>query len=143
MEELNMNNRIKSSILPVVVSLCAAVFLLSFASVHRQEQWEVPDSYKNMKNPVAADSVSITNGQNLYKKHCASCHGKSGLGDGAKARQLLENPGDMSSKAYQKQTDGEQFFKTKSGRDEMPSYEKLLSDKEIWDIVNYMRTFGK
>ena len=124
-----------------VLSFGVVVFLLSAATVLKQDPWNVPDSYRNMKNPVVADSASISNGQILYKKHCGSCHGRTGLGDGVRARQILSYPGDLSSKAYQDQSDGEQFYKTKSGRDEMPSYEKILTDEEIWDVVNYVRTF--
>jgi len=96
-----------------------------------------------MDNPVKADSTSIRAGEALYKKNCASCHGKSGLGDGVVARTLLTFPGDFSREYYQSQTDGEHFYKTKYGRDEMPKYESKLIDEEIWHIVNYMRTFKK
>ncbi len=44
---------------------------------------------------------------------------------------------------YQGQTDGEHFYKTKFGRGEMPKYENKVPDTEIWNIVNYMRTFKK
>jgi cytochrome c len=107
------------------------------------EPWEVPEEFKNMDNPVQADSTSLKAGESIYKKLCASCHGKSGLGDGVVARTLLTFPGDFSGEYYQAQTDGEHFYKTKFGRDEMPKYESKLTDEEIWHVVNYMRTFGK
>jgi mono/diheme cytochrome c family protein len=107
------------------------------------EPWKVPEEFKEMKNPVEADSTSLQTGEALYKKHCASCHGKSGLGDGVVARTLLTFPGDFSGEYYQSQTDGEHFYKTKFGRDEMPKYESKITDEEIWYIVNYMRTFKK
>jgi hypothetical protein len=67
----------------------------------------------------------------------------AGLGDGVKARALKTFPGDFSSAAYQDQTDGEHFYKTKFGRGEMPKYEGKMSDNDIWNMVNYMRTFKK
>ena len=105
--------------------------------------WEVPDEYRQMENPVEASEESITRGMVVYIRNCASCHGREGLGDGPKARTLETFSGDMSSDAYQSQTDGEHFYKSKFGRDEMPSYEGKLSDEEIWHLVNYMRTFKK
>jgi mono/diheme cytochrome c family protein len=135
-----MKNHFKSPAI-LVLSLCTVVFLISVASGTRQEQWDVPDSYKKMKNPVVADSASLSNGQSLYKKNCLSCHGKTGLGNGVKARTLQTFPGDLTSDEYQSETDGEHFYKSKFGKDEMPSYEKVLTDTEIWEIVNYMRTF--
>jgi mono/diheme cytochrome c family protein len=131
------------SVLVPVLSFGILLLLLSATLVHQQDPWEVPDSYRNIKNPVVADSASISNGSILYKKHCGSCHGRTGLGDGVRARQIQTYPGDLTSEAYQDQSDGEQFYKSKFGRDEMPSYEMILTDEEIWDIVNYMRTFRK
>ncbi|MCF8223203.1 MAG: cytochrome c [Bacteroidales bacterium] len=104
------------------------------------EPWEVPAKYKNMENPVEANDASIKKGASMYKRFCASCHGREGLGDGPKARVLKTFPGDFSGDQYQDQTDGEHFYKTKFGRGEMPAY-KRIADEDIWNIVNYMRTF--
>ncbi len=121
-----------------------AVFLLPVVAFSQQEQpepWEVPDEYLNMGNPVKKDSVSTSAGKRLYNQYCSFCHGRTGLGDGIQGRQMKTFPGDFSGEVYQSQTDGSHFFKTKFGRGEMPAYEKILSDEEIWHIVNYMRTF--
>ncbi len=107
------------------------------------EPWEVPAEYKSMENPVEANAESIQKGEGLYKRNCASCHGKAGLGDGVKARALKTFAGDFSGPGYQDQTDGEHFYKTKFGRDEMPAYEGKIPDPDIWHMVNYMRTFKK
>lgn len=124
----------------------AAVICISITGVNVTAQpkpWDVPANYKTMKNPVAKGDASTKAGMVLYTKNCASCHGKTGLGDGVKARALKDFPGDFSSAAYQNQTDGEHFYKTKFGRGEMPKYEGKLSDDDIWNMVNYMRTFKK
>ena len=118
-------------------------FIFSQNAGTQVKPWPVPDEYKNMKNPVEKSEASNKTGMVLYTKNCASCHGKTGLGDGVKARLLKDYSGDFSGAAYQNQTDGEHFYKTKFGRDEMPKYEGRLTDEEIWQIVNYMRTFKK
>lgn len=105
--------------------------------------WPVPEEYKTMKNPVEKNKISEKAGMSLYIKNCASCHGKTGLGDGVKSRTLKDFAGDFSGKYYQDQTDGEHFYKTRNGRGEMPKYEGKLTDEEIWQTVNYMRTFKK
>jgi len=105
--------------------------------------WDAPANFKTMKNPVAKGDASNKAGLALYTKNCASCHGKAGLGDGVKARALKTSAGDFSGALYQNQTDGEHFYKTKTGRGEMPKYEGKLSDEDIWNIINYMRTFKK
>ncbi|HPC97514.1 MAG TPA: cytochrome c [Bacteroidales bacterium] len=125
------------------ILLGTAIVLISSAVMAQAKPWVVPAEYKNMKNPVANNDASVKAGMALYVKNCASCHGKTGLGDGVKARALKEFPGDFSGAAYQNQTDGEHFYKTKFGRGEMPKYEGKISDEDIWNIVNYMRTFKK
>ena len=128
----------------VFVSLLAITVTLALVSMTlNQEPWEVPAKFKNMKNPVEANDASIKTGGMLYKKHCASCHVKTGLGDGVKARTLETFPGDFSGEIYQNQTDGEHFYKTKFGRGEMPKYENKIDDEDMWHMVNYMRTFKK
>jgi mono/diheme cytochrome c family protein len=121
----------------------AAVLMLSATMVAQPKPWVVPASFTSMKNPVAKSDASTKAGLALYTKNCASCHGKAGLGDGVKARTLKDSPGDFSKADFQKQSDGDLFYKTKSGRSEMPKYEGKLTDDDIWNLVNYMRTLKK
>ena len=122
--------------------LPAIIALLSMISLH-QTPWVIDAKYKNMKNPVKTDATSLATGKDLYMKNCASCHGRTGLGDGVKARTLETFSGDFSKPAYQEQTDGELFGKTKIGRDEMPKYDGIIPDEGIWAMIIYTRTFKK
>ena len=116
--------------------------LLSFGTI-MQEEWVVPDEYQNMKNPTDP-SVDLDVGKSLYAKHCQSCHGKEGYGDGKKAEEVEGDLGDFSSAEFQAQTDGALFYKTTFGRDDMPEYtKKLPDDEDRWLIVNYMRTLAE
>lgn len=121
----------------------AAVLLLSATLVAQTKPWVVPSTYKSMKNPIAMSDASTLAGKTLYNKTCTPCHGKTGLGDGVKVKSLKTAPGNFSKDEFQSQTDGEHFYKTKIGRGEMTKYEGKLSDDDIWNIVNYMRTFKK
>jgi mono/diheme cytochrome c family protein len=121
----------------------AAVMLLSVSLIAQPKPWVVPANFTSMKNPVAKSDASTKAGLALYTKNCASCHGKAGLGDGVKARALKTFPGDFSKADFQGQSDGDHFYKTKIGRSEMPKYEGKLTDDEIWNLVNYMRTLKK
>ena len=141
MEDKIMNRMTK--IFGMLSLLFVATFFVSMTATLLAEPWEVPAKYKNMENPEAASDESVKVGRMVYNKNCASCHGKTGLGDGAKARTLDTHPGDMSGDAYQSQTDGEHFYKSKFGRGDMPNYENKISDEDIWNMVNYMRTFKK
>jgi len=105
------------------------------------DPWIVPAKSDKMVNPVKSDDESIKLGKSLWAKHCLSCHGKTGQGDGTKAAQLETEMEDFMSADVQKQTDGALFYKIQVGRDEMPSFEKKIPDEdEIWALVNYVRT---
>jgi mono/diheme cytochrome c family protein len=119
-----------------------SVVMLSFTSFD-QEEWVVPDKYQKMKNPTDPNEDQDI-GKQLYSKHCQSCHGKTGLGDGKKADEVEGDLGDFSSADFQSQSDGALFYKSYFGRDDMPNYEKKIPDEEdMWLIVNYMRTLAE
>ena len=132
----------------LVTAAMAVVFMLG-TSVSAQQAtakpWPVPDKDKAMKASVKLnDAAVISSGKESWAKNCKSCHGAKGLGDGPKAASLKTHPGDFASAAFQGQTDGEIFFKTSKGRDEMPAYEKKIPDAgERWALVAYMRTMKK
>lgn len=110
----------------------------------KKDEWVVPDKYQKMNNPVKADATSLAEGKSLWAKHCQSCHGKTGLGDGSKAAQLKTEPGDFSKESFQKQTDGVIFYRALEGREDMPSFKKKIPDQnELWSVVHYIRTFAK
>jgi mono/diheme cytochrome c family protein len=107
--------------------------------------WDIPAKYISMKNPnKAGDADAEKLGKTLYAKHCRSCHGNAGLGDGPKAKNLETFPGDFSSAKFQALKDGELYFMSYIGRDEMPNFEKNIPDEESrWAIVSYMRSLKK
>jgi len=115
--------------------------LLSF-NKFIQEEWKVPDKYEKMKNTAEANAENLLLGKSLYSKHCKSCHGKNGQGDGTKADELEGNLGDFSSEEFQSQSDGALFYKSYIGRNDMPNYEKKMSKEDMWILVHYMRSLG-
>lgn len=120
--------------------MCIASFALFAFTADYQDEWVVPEEYVNKKNPTDP-SEDLNIGKVLYKKHCQSCHGAEGYGDGPKAGGLEGDLGDFSSEEFHSQTDGEIFYKSYIGRRDMPNYEKKIPDEEdMWLIVNYMRT---
>ena len=123
--------------------ISSALMLMSASLVAQAKPWDVPANFKSMKNPIAKSDASTQAGQALYMKTCAACHGKTGLGDGPKSKSLKTAPTDFTKAASQNQSDGEHFYKTKNGRGDMPKYEGKLSDDDIWNIINYIRTLKK
>ena len=115
--------------------------LLSFGKLI-QEEWKVPDKYEKMKNKTEANAGNLAIGKSLYSKHCKSCHGKTGQGDGTKSGEVDGDLGDFSSEEFQAQSDGALFYKSYIGRDDMPNYEKKMTEEDIWILVHYMRLLG-
>lgn len=135
----------------VMLSLVGVMFIISMSSFTPQAEgqkkgaaWDIPEKYQKMENPYADDKSLVNIGKGLYMKHCRSCHGNAGLGDGPKARNLDTFPGDFSSAEFQKHNDGTLYYQAIIGRDQMPNYESKIPDEEDrWAVVMYLRSLKK
>ncbi len=129
----------------ILVSLVVTGSIICFAfRPDSKKPWKAAVQAAAKANPVKSSTESISDGKTLYVKHCQSCHGKSGLGDGTKAAQLKTEPGDFSKSQFQSQSDGTIFYKISEGRDDMPSFKKKMPEaSDIWNVVNYIRTLKK
>jgi len=129
-----------------LICLVAGLFILTvgFRVNLQPKPWPVPEQAAKKANPVKSSAESISAGKTLWNQHCASCHGKTGKGDGTKAAQLKTQPEDLSAASIQSQSDGALFYKTSEGREDMPSFKKKIPEAvDIWDLVNFMRTMKK
>ena len=108
-----------------------------------------------MKNPIKSTPASIKIGKEMYKRHCKSCHGTKGKGEGTKASKLKHSIGDFTTEAFKRETDGAIFYKMTVGHDEMPSFDKKIPGNDdfiegsfgetgsVGDLINYIRTLAK
>lgn len=98
-----------------------------------------------MKNPVAATPKSIGEGQKLYQKQCRHCHGARGLGDGPLA-PTNPSPANLTDAQWDHgSSDGEIFNVIWNGAgpdSEMKPHKGTLSQTQVWQIVNYLRSLG-
>jgi mono/diheme cytochrome c family protein len=99
-----------------------------------------------IKNPVPASAESIAAGQKLYDRHCSECHGDTGKGDGMAGEGLDERPSDLTDAEWTHgASDGEIFTVIKDGagpKSEMKPFGKKIPTRQIWDVVNFVRTLG-
>ena len=103
--------------------------------------WEIPAKYKTMKNTYADDASLLKVGKMMYSKHCKSCHGSRGHGDGSKAASMETEMRSFASAEFQAQSDGVIYYQSFIGRDEMPNFEKKMPDDEDrWALINFLRT---
>jgi cytochrome c oxidase cbb3-type subunit III len=85
------------------------------------------------------DLVAIEAGEKLYMQMCASCHGNTGLGEGAKQGTALNNQQFLNTVSNQ-----DLYHYVKYGREGtiMPDYE-FLSDEQLNQLVAFMRDWQK
>jgi mono/diheme cytochrome c family protein len=119
-----------------IVLLFAGMFVFTMITGFQDKNsWVAPDADNKKVNPIKSDASSLADGKELWVKHCQSCHGKTGKGDGTKAAQLKTEPGDFTKATTQSQTTGSLFYKTSQGRGDMPDFKKKISENDdIWSL---------
>lgn len=119
---------------PVATSAPPMPFEKTFArmALHARLDKEMPKSA-----PIPADEPNFTAGANIYKEHCAVCHGAPGApqtaiakGEFPKPPKLLEGTGVTDDPA------GETYWKVDNGirMTGMPGFGKSLSTTEMWQV---------
>jgi mono/diheme cytochrome c family protein len=106
------------------------------------EDWRAPADAAGVANPVASSADAIGSGGHVYHQSCAVCHGESGKGDGPGGMYLVPKPTDLTAAAFTAQSDGAMFWKLGVGRNAMVEWKTLLTDKQRWELVLFMRTLG-
>ncbi len=100
-----------------------------------------PEAAK-IKNPVPASAESAAAGKRSYQRLCSRCHGPEGKGDGTAATGA--QPQDLTDAQWDfGGSDGEIFSVIHDGTSaDMDSYSARISDTDIWNLVNYLRTLA-
>lgn len=103
----------------------------------------VPKADEPAATPGGNLDGSRTHGEELYRRHCAVCHGATGTGEGYGG--LNPPPADLSSAKVQTQLAPQLIKTVHEGRPEtaMGAWRQMLSDQEIEEVVAYLRTFRR
>jgi mono/diheme cytochrome c family protein len=95
-------------------------------------------------NPTKPTPESLARGKRQFGYDCAMCHGKAGDGTGDVAADLkLKMKNHTDPATLKGLTDGELFYIIKKGKNEMPPEGDRVKNEEVWDMVNYVRSFAK
>lgn len=107
-------------------------------AARRQAHWTAPEVAAQRSNPIPPTEASIERGEKIFESNCAVCHGGSGRGDGLAAVQLSRKPADLTV-MIPMHPEGDIAWKIEHGRGPMPAWRNVLSEKEIWDVVNFLK----
>jgi mono/diheme cytochrome c family protein len=116
-------------------------------------EWDAPSEARLRPNALSATNAEhVKRGRSLFMKHCVTCHGNEGRGDGPSARLHARRSGyaprDLSREDLQQSlTDGEMFWKLTNGwrpggKTVMPGLGDELSEEDRWRIVLYVRSLA-
>jgi mono/diheme cytochrome c family protein len=98
---------------------------------------------KKMKNPVASNAASIAAGKAAFQKNCRFCHGAEAKGNGPMAPEGT-HPSDLTDdKLDRGSSDGELFVVIRDGagpKFDMKGYKSKMTETDIWNVVNYIRS---
>jgi mono/diheme cytochrome c family protein len=85
------------------------------------------------RNPLAANSAAVADGQRVYDQTCQSCHGAAGQGN--------RGPALATAHFAHGDEDADLFHTIRAGiaGTQMPPF-RGLSDQQIWQLVTYIRS---
>ena len=129
--------KIKNSITFCLISL--SLFTFQTKAFSQEDEWIVPKDKSELVSNFQFTDENVESGESLYQKNCLSCHGEPTKGNFA---ALQPSPGDPASEKYQNQTDGSLFYRITEGRGLMPQFKNILSEKERWEIIAFIRSFN-
>ncbi len=104
---------------------------------------------RSVANPLPATPEMIEQGKTLFngKAFCRACHGADGKGLGTDLQLKGPLPRNFTDKAWQKaRTDGELIWILKNGSpgtDMAPFIPLVLTEEEAWQVLLYVRSFGR
>jgi mono/diheme cytochrome c family protein len=112
-------------------------FMPPFASLSDGQRWDVLAYVYTLSEPPA----SVAMGGQLYDQNCASCHGKTGKGDGPQATGPMT---DFTDEATMAQKTGEEFYQAVANGKEpgMPAYASQFNEDQLRALADYVRALS-
>ena len=119
---------------PVATSAPPMPFEKTFArmALHARMEKEMPKSV-----PITADEAGYVAGAQVYKEHCAVCHGVAGQPQTAIAKGMFPKPPVLlEGKGVTDDSPGETYWKVAGGirMTGMPGFDKSLSTTQMWQV---------
>lgn len=123
-----------SGMAPVATAAPPMPFEKKFArmALHARLEKEMPKS-----SPIQADDAAYAAGAQVYKEHCAVCHGLPNAPQTAIAKGMFPKPPKlMEGTGVTDDPPGESYWKVAGGirMTGMPGFDKTLSTTQMWQV---------
>jgi mono/diheme cytochrome c family protein len=104
----------------------------------------IPAEQAAAVNPLQSDSRAWRQGRTLFDTHCAVCHGTDARGATPIGKHTYPPVPDLTSPAIQRFSDGALYSIIRHGVSwtGMPAFQQILTDKETWATVAFVRKAG-
>lgn len=140
----------KKYLFPLLVMVMATSNPAGAAERHMMQPRVPADKLADARaltSPLSNSPQVIEQGKAIYhgKGTCFTCHGAGGDGKGTAAAKLNPSPRNFQHHGFWRhRTEGELFWVIKYGSPgtAMTGFGQVLSDEEIWSLIQYERTFA-
>lgn len=88
---------------------------------------------------LATPPEAIASGEGLFADNCSACHGESGQGDGPGAGDFAAPLTDLTAVNYWFNRSNADVF---TAMQQAEGHDYTLGDDELWDTIDYARTFS-
>ncbi len=96
-----------------------------------------------LSNPVPRTPQTQERARQLFAVNCAICHGPDGRGQSVVAQHFVQAgfvpPADLASPRVRQRTDGQLYWIVAHGLGNMPPFQDLLTDEQLWTVVYLIR----
>jgi putative heme-binding domain-containing protein len=95
---------------------------------------QAAEPHAGIQNPFRDNPQAAAAGAEVFRVHCAACHGARGEGgSGPDLSEGIYAGGDR---------DEDLRYVVMRGRDVMPGFRNILSEESIWQVVSYVRSLA-
>ena len=147
-------NAIAETTLGAAVLGVVGVLGVTVPALHSQTVWPFPYTISDwhmipaspttyFRSPVGYTADSVVHGASLYRRHCASCHGPLGHGDGPVAASLTLRPPDLA-RHFSHHRPGDLLWWLEHGIPEtpMPGFGARIGEAGLWDVINFLHALA-
>lgn len=135
--------------MPRLFEVCSASLLVAAGAFLQQTpkpaaDAKIPPETGKEVNPFKPTPAGLAQAKKIYGYECEMCHGADGSGKTDLAEQMKLKMRDLRDSASLKDlSDGELFHLIKDGKGGMPPEGDRVKTDDVWNLVNYVRSFAK